>query len=72
MLKYLDITINNRKIAAYMDTNIKPNHVKFIKRKYLIYVKKRAKKQKVTIKEIIQRDIETFDGSIVKRFNIFS
>jgi len=55
-----------------MNPSVKPNHVRYIKGKYLKNVKKRSKSKKCTMKEIIKSDIDNFDGSIIKKFNIFS
>lgn len=72
LYKFCDLTINNKKIAKYMNPSVKPNHVRYIKGKYLKNVKKRSKSKKCTMKEIIKSDIDNFDGSIIKKFNIFS
>jgi hypothetical protein len=44
-------TINNKKIAKFIDDSIKPNHVRYIKGKYIRNLKKRARVANINLKE---------------------
>ena len=48
--KYMHETINNKKIAKFIDPTVKPNHVRYIKGKYIRNLKKRAKLANVNLK----------------------
>jgi len=47
-----------------MGPEVAPNHVKFIKGPFIRNLRKRAKKENITIEERIKKDIENFDISI--------
>lgn len=64
--KYFDIVVNNRKIAKYMG-DIDPNHVRFVKGKYLRSLKKRAKEKNLSRKDILQNDIDNFDPEVFEK-----
>ena len=59
--KYFDLTINNKKIAKHMGNHIKPNHVRYVKGKYLRKLRKRAKESQVSMKKLLQIDIASKD-----------
>ena len=46
--KYYQDPINNKKIARFIDTAVRPNHVRYIKGQYLRNIKKRAREQKIS------------------------
>jgi hypothetical protein len=46
----MDEPINNKKIARFIEPSIKPNHVRYIKGKYIRNLKKRARAANITLK----------------------
>jgi len=59
LLKYYDTPVNNKKIARHIGPHIKPNHIRFIKGKYLRQLRKRAKKANIPIRDMLRTDVET-------------
>lgn len=58
--RYLDVPINNKKIAKFVGANARSNHVRFIKGKYMRKLKRRAKELKISAKELLKKDREEF------------
>ena len=55
--KFYDLPINNKKIAKYMGPNYKPNHIRYIKGKYLRKLRKRSKKMQASMKKLLAADM---------------
>ena len=60
---YQDTTINNKKIAAYMGNDTKPNHVKYVKGMFIRHLKKKAKSNRRAFRSQLALEIELFDPS---------
>jgi hypothetical protein len=59
LLKFYDTPVNNKKIAKHIGPHIKPNHIRFIKGKYLRVLRKRAKKANIPIRDMLRTDVQT-------------
>ena len=57
LLKYMGLTINNRKIAGYMGGSVRANHVKYVKGVFIRRLKKKAKANKRLLKDQLQIEI---------------
>ena len=59
--RYFKIVVNNEKIANWIGATVVPNHVKFIKTRFLRYLKERAKKNSLSPKEQLDIDVDNFN-----------
>ena len=65
LLKFFDVTINNKKISTFIGGSVLPNHVKFVKGNYMRKLKKRAEEARITPRDLLSKDIEDFHPELL-------
>lgn len=58
---YFDTPLNNRKIAKYMGPNIHPNHVRYVKGRFLRSLRHRSKVRMIPKRDLLKEDIQSND-----------
>lgn len=63
-LKFSHLTVNNLKIAQFVGEGVSANHIKFLKTRFQKEAKKRAKANRLKLKDQILKDLQNFQFEV--------